>query len=346
LGILLACWGAAAAAQEERAPANPAAAAQARRCAPARSSATIESGSLVYGGRTYRLYPETLAARPDIPSPLTAADGTELALVTAIGGRYGIAPVTLKSKERQCDADAADFPTLAATGLHAEAELDRTQAISGRLLAEIETLARPGRLSDDGFLAAGESILSVLKADNRIVAALGLTHPDLARPLFHIWNLMNIDLELDRWNMALHRWGNIVALRSHGRTVKLVAGDTKGGQLSIFADGIEGSFWIEITGEITAQERAFLNKQYGRLGEGEMDRLVRALTRIRTGEIQPHYITWYGFYEGRTPWRTDPITIAFVFGLRTLEQIENALPGRLHEVLMTRFAEGRWESGR
>jgi hypothetical protein len=157
---------------------------------------------------------------------------------------------------------------------------------------------------------------------------------------------MNIDLELDRWNMALHRWGNIVALRSHGRTVKLVAGDTKGGQLSIFADGIEGSFWIEITGEITAQERAFLNKQYGRLGEGEMDRLVRALTRIRTGEIQPHYITWYGFYEGKTPWRTDPITIAFVFGLRTLEQIENAMPGRLHEVLMTRFAEGRWESGR
>ena len=108
----------------------------------------------------------------------------------------------------------------------------------------------------------------------------------------------------------------------------------------------EGSFWIEITGEITAQEPAFLKKLYSRLGEGEADRLVRALTRIRAGEIQPHCIPWRGFYEGKTPWRTDPITIAFVFGLRTLEEIDNAFRGRLHEVMTTRFAEGRWESGR
>jgi len=26
-----------------------------------------------------------------------------------------------------------------------------------------------------------------------------------------------------------------------------------------------------------------------------------------TGEIQPHYVQWYGFYEGHTEWRVDPI---------------------------------------
>jgi len=36
----------------------------------------------------------------------------------------------------------------------------------------------------------------------------------------------------------------------------------------------------------------------------------------------------------KDPWRTDPITIALVFGLRTLEQIEAAFPGRLYDVVM------------
>ncbi len=68
-----------------------------------------------------------------------------------------------------------------------------------------------------------------------------------------------------------------------------------------------------------------------------MDALVRSLTRIRTGEMEPHYVMWYGFYEGLTPWRTDPVAIALIFGLRTLEEIEAAFPGRLYELMMTRF---------
>ncbi len=159
------------------------------------------------------------------------------------------------------------------------------------------------------------------------------------RDRFYIWNMMNVDLDLNRWNMAEHRWGNVTAVLTHGRRVKLDAGDTKGGQLSIFADGIEGSFWIEIAGDLTELERAFLKKRYGRLDPRQMDALVRALTCIRTGEIQPHYITWYGFYEGRTPWRTDPIALALTFGLRTLEEIEAAFPGRLDEVMMARHVE-------
>jgi hypothetical protein len=291
-----------------------------------------------YEGRRYRLYPETLGGLPDIPSPLTAADGTELVVVLTWDGQYGIVPVTLDPKRQQCEADADDFPTLAKTGLHEEAELDRTPAITGRSVGEITRLARPGRLSTDGFLDSEEDVLPVIRADNRIVTALGLTHPELARPLFHVLNLIDTDLALGRWNMAEHRWRNVTAVRSHGRTVRLVAGDTKGGQLSIFADGIEGAFWIEITGELTEEELGFLKKRYGHLAPHQRDALVRALTRIQTGDIEPHYITRYGFYEGRTAWRTDPITVAFVFGLRTLHQIEAAFPGRLYDVMMARFA--------
>jgi len=311
----------------------------ARRCVPDRSAATVSAGTLTASGQDYPLYPETLETEPQVPSPLAAADGTELVVAATSTGRFGIIPVTLKEEDRQCDADATDFPTLARSGLHADVELDQTRAITGRSVVEIAEFGRPGYLSDDGFLEADEDIVSILRDDNAIVKTLGLTHPDLARPLFHIWNMMNVDLGLNRWNMAEHRWGNVTAMLSHGRRVRLNAGDTKGGQLSIFADGIEGSFWIEIAGDLTEREHAFLKQRYDRLDARQMDSLIRALTRIRAGEMHPHYITWYGFYEGRTHWRTDPIAIALTFGLRTLEEIEAAFPGRLYEVVMARHVE-------
>ena len=147
---------------------------------------------------------------------------------------------------------------------------------------------------------------------------------------------MRTDLDLGRWDMSTHRWGNVTALVSHGRLVKLVAGDTKGGQFSIFADGLDGAFTIEIDTNLTDAEKAFLRRRYPRLEVAAMDALVQSLTRIKTGEIQPHYVMWYGFYEGTTPWRTDPVALAFVFGLRTIEQIEAVFPGRLYEALMRR----------
>jgi len=45
----------------------------------------------------------------------------------------------------------------------------------------------------------------------------------------------------------------------------------------------------------------------------------------------------YGFYEGHTDYRADPAAIARIFGLRSLEQIEAAFPGRLEEVLTQHF---------
>ena len=104
----------------------------------------------------------------------------------------------------------------------------------------------------------------------------------------------------------------------------------------IFADALEGSFWIEIDAPLSERERALLETRYRHVDPGQVEALIRALTTLRTGEIQPHYITWYGFYEGRTPWRTDPIALAFIFGLRTLDEIEAAFPGRLYELMITR----------
>ncbi|MGB6121354.1 MAG: hypothetical protein WBG80_05565, partial [Bacteroidota bacterium] len=51
------------------------------------------------------------------------------------------------------------------------------------------------------------------------------------------------------------------------------------------------------------------------------------------GEMEPYYVMRYGFYEGHTDYRVDPIAIAFMFGLRDLEDIESAFSGRLDKAL-------------
>ncbi len=68
-----------------------------------------------------------------------------------------------------------------------------------------------------------------------MVRRLGLTHPRLARPLFHVLNMMEEDLRLNRWNMAGHRWENITSFYYQGKKVFVEAEDTKGGQKSIRA---------------------------------------------------------------------------------------------------------------
>ena len=54
--------------------------------------------------------------------------------------------------------------------------------------------------------------------------------------------------------------------------------------------------------------------------------------RIRTGDIMR-----YGFYEGHTDYRADPIAVAWIFGLRSLEQIEATFEGNLYNILVQHF---------
>ncbi len=51
----------------------------------------------------------------------------------------------------------------------------------------------------------------------------------------------------------------------------------------------------------------------------------------------PYYIMRYGFYEGHTDYRADPIAVAWIFGLRSLEQIESAFEGNLYNILVDHF---------
>ena len=55
--------------------------------------------------------------------------------------------------------------------------------------------------------------------------------------------------------------------------------------------------------------------------------------------MESYYVMRYGFYEGHTEWRVDPIVIARVFGLKTLSDIDAALEGKLYEALTEHFTE-------
>jgi HEAT repeat protein len=286
------------------------------------------------------LYPKTLPSEPEMASPSTRADGTDVVVAVTEEGRWAVVPARPLDDERrirQRFVNASDFPTLARTGRHRHEELVATVTITGRSLAEITDLGRPGGLSADGFMAADEDVLSVLEGDDGLVSALGLTHPQMARPLFHVWNMIEADMAAGRWNHREHRWDRIRQIVYNGRRVDVEAHDTKGGQESIFDDGLGGAFHIKIRRAPTAREDELLRESYGDLSPEAWGTLVGRLTSIETGEMEPHYIQWYGFYEGHTGWRADPVALAFIFGFRSLEEIEAAFPGRLPEVLNAHF---------
>jgi len=50
-----------------------------------------------------------------------------------------------------------------------------------------------------------------------------------------------------------------------------------------------------------------------------------------------YYIMRYGFYEGRTAYRCDPVAIAFIFGLKSISEIEYAFRGNLYNIMTDHF---------
>jgi hypothetical protein len=227
--------------------------------------------------------------------------------------------------------DADDFPTLARTGLHSETELSGTTTITGRPLAAITSEAKPGQASRTGFIAEDEDILSVTRGDNRLVARLGHTHSQLAAPLFEVFNLILRDLELYRRDLVPPN--NIATMLYDAREINIEASGGKGWQESIFADEIQGYWSIRIWREPTYGEKQYLRNHYGQLGEEQLAKLTEMLTSIHTGEMVPFYIMRYGFYEGHTHYRADPIAITNLFGLSSLEEIDTAMGGDLYGAL-------------
>jgi hypothetical protein len=275
-------------------------------------------------------------SRPSIPSPWIHEDGNEYVLAVNREAKYAVIKVTLSNHlgiGPQLLVDTCDFPELAESGLHSAEDLDTIQSITGRSLSEITKLGRPNGLSEGGFLAEDEDIISVLKGDNHLVGQMGLTHPQLAKPLFHVLNMMDADLSLNRWNMAQHRWDHIRHFYYNGQKVFVEVEDTKGGQLSIFNDSIEGGFFIRLWREFDPDESLYLEKHYKHLTEQELIQVKKQLSRINIGEMQAQYIMRYGFYEGHTFWRADPVALAFIFGMSSLEELDRTFKYRLPDIL-------------
>jgi len=108
----------------------------------------------------------------------------------------------------------------------------------------------------------------------------------------------------------------------------------------------KGAFDIELWRELDVGEREFLNAAYAHSRTAEREATNGRLTRLRTGEMEPYYIMRYGFYEGHTEYRVDPIALAVTFGLKPLTEIEKAFPGELHRVLTNHFtASARTQRG-
>lgn len=301
---------------------------------------SAQSTNLAEHSFPFKLYPLLNDNRPDIPSPLISSSGEDYVLAVNREDKYAVIRVTPGNTYDICPQlviDSSDFPELAATGLHGEDRLNQIRTITGRSLDEITRLGRPNGLSQAGFLSTDEDLISVLKSDNRLVRQMGLTHPELARPLFHVLNMMDADLSLNRWNMAIHKWDHIRYFYYNDQKIYVEAEDTKGGQQSIFNDGIEGAFYIKLWRDLNPDEQKYLEKHYNFLTDNEFEKFTSLLTTIHTGEMQPQYIMRYGFYEGHTFWRADPITLSLLFGIKDLQDLDQIFDHKLYDLLTKHF---------
>ncbi len=301
----------------------------------------IDNGLLTY-------YPELLLEIPDLPSPAMTDDGREVVLAKLQDSVYTWFDATVENgdsfdykkglygKGNQLLAAEADFPTLAKRGIHSDWELASTKTITGRSVSQITVDGRPGRSSGAGFMAANETILSVIWQDNQTVKKMGLTHPDLARPLFHLWNWGRKNSSESEPVSADERM-DITALVYNGHEVSVQTTGSRGWQESIFDDEILGSGHIELQREPTDEELEFLEKEYEQLTPEQFEAMKEKLTHLHTGEMVLFYINRYGFYEGHTDFRADPVTIAFIFGLRSIDELHKAANENLYNYFTSHF---------
>jgi hypothetical protein len=183
-------------------------------------------------------------------------------------------------------------------------------------------------------MSEDEDIISVLKGDNETLRKLGLTHPQLARPLFHVWNLILNEYELGNWSRF---YDNIKHIYYNNSLLNFRASGSKGWQISIFFDEIQGRHNIHIDRALTDKEAKYIDTKYAHLDVDEMRVLKHKLTNLDFSEMLPYYVMRYGFYGGHTEYRCDPISIAFIFGYLNLEEIDQRIGGQLYNSLEDHF---------
>jgi len=299
---------------------------------------------------TIPVFPFTLIENPLQPSPAVSWDGREFVLVRMEDNRYAWFDATAENgdslnykkrkqgKGNQVLVDKTDFPSFATTGIHSEEEIRKTRSITGRSVSRITVDGRPGGSSDTGFMAGDETILSVIMNDNRMIQKLGLKHPDLARPLLHLWNISNARDKYNKYAPAEERI-YLQSLLFESKEIGFKISGGRGWQESIFNDEILGSYHLEVRRDLDPGEEEFLKEQYGSLPANEFKELKRKISTLHTGEMVPYYINRYGFYEGHADYRAEPLAIAFIFGIRSLEEIHHASGGDLYGYLTRHFTQ-------
>ncbi|MBN2285436.1 MAG: hypothetical protein JXI43_03220 [Tissierellales bacterium] len=302
----------------------------------------VEASYITYNNKTLPLFPQKIAELSDILSPLKTEKGLEIITAHTNDNNFMLFPITaengdsmnykkrLYGKGRQLFINSSDFPTLAATGFHSESELDATKSITGKSIIEITKIGRPMQYSRAGFLNENEDIISVLKNDNRIAKNLQLSHAEIAKPLFHVWNIV---LEGINHNIWLFEEMGIDYIIYNGNRVYLKWQGGRGWQESIFNDESLGQYHLEVWREMNQYEISFLENSYPQLNNEQMAVFIKNLSYIHTGEMVPYYIMRYGFYEGHTDFRADPIAISYIFGLKSILEIENNFKGILYRTL-------------
>jgi len=294
--------------------------------------------------------PECYSEKPDLPSPAISETGRELVLLETKDGKFTWFDATVENGEpfdykkqlygkgNQLMADETDFPHFAKAGVHSEEELRKTKIITGRSVSQITVDGRPWGSSGVGFMAEDETILSVICADNQTVEKLGLTHPDIARPLFHIWNISR-DLEKFSTDPLTKQQLEIESLVYNDLEVRFKVEGSRGWQESIFNDEILGTGHIEIWRDLSAGEIQFLKNHYANLAHDEFEQLKKNLSYFHTGEMVFFYINRYGFYEGHNEYRPDPVTVGFIFGLTSLEKAHRACDENLYSYFNSHFTQ-------
>ena len=286
------------------------------------------------------LYPKKYQTLPNINSPAELKNGIEVIIRLNAAGEFSVLPVTqekgqiysclydFNGKGEQMWIAEPDFHSLGRTGLHSEKELDRKTMITGRPIEVINFISKPNGFSISGFLADDEDIISVLKGDNRIVGKLGMVHRQLAKPLFHVWNaILSNYFRVEETATILYNSKKVFIYNTCGN----------GYQESIFHDEIEGKYSLHIWRELDQDEFGFLKTRYSNLSDEDFRSLIDKLTHLHIGEMLPFYIMRYGFYEGHTAFRAEPLAIAIIFGLKSIYEIDSLFNSDLYEAVNRHF---------
>jgi len=294
--------------------------------------------------------PACVNEKPDLPSPVVSDGSREFILFKTAANKYTCMDVTvengepfdykqgLSGKGNQLKADGEDFPHFAETGIHTTEELANAKTITGLSVAKITVDARPWGSSGVGFVADDETIMSVIWADNQTVEKLGLTHPDMARPLFHFWNAMHYKEQYNAEQEPDSRL-QLASFFYNGKELEFKVQGSRGWQESIFNDEILGTGHLEIWRELTDEEQEFLNEKYKYLSAEQMKQLKKELSYLHTGEMVLFYINRYGFYEGHNEYRVDPVTVASLFGLKSINELHQSANGDLYGYFIAHFTE-------